>query len=133
MPPSANNLSQANLFTRRNRVTQMMKGLKHKAHTLKRGIASRYLVNEPKQIKISNTKNVFGTNINNNNANKERSNNLRKSRLSGEQSRPKYKNVRLNEKQSKLFANLSAAYNDPGDMLETLEKFQQRIFALYAN
>lgn len=135
MPPSGINSLPENMvsLTRRNRVAQMRKTSNTKAQTLKRGIGTRFLVNRPKQFQIANETNVFGTNFNNTNVNKERSNNLRKSRFSGERSRPRYPNVRLNEKQAKLFANLSAAYNEPEEMLETLKKFQQRIYAMYAN
>jgi hypothetical protein len=135
MPPSANSSPTTNLSipTRRNRVVNMLKGKKNNARTLKRGVASRHLMNTPKQFQISNNRPVFGANFNNENVNKERSNNLRNSRKSIEPSKLRYRNVRLNEKQSKLFANLSAAYNEPEEMLETLEKLQQRIFAMYGN
>jgi hypothetical protein len=58
---------------------------------------------------------------------------LRESRKSIQTTPPKYENGGLNEKQSKLFANLSAAYNDPEDMLTTLKQFEKHIYALYGD
>jgi len=118
--------------TRRNRVANMLRN-KHKLTRNNRGTRNlRNLLAPRKQFRFSNGANngkllpteVYGRNG---------INALRESRKSIETTRPKYENVGLNEKQSKLFANLSAAYNDPEDMLTTLKQFEKHIYALYGD
>jgi hypothetical protein len=117
--------------TRRNRIANMLRikqAPKHKLTRNNRG--KRNLFASQKQFRFSNGANngkllpteVYITNGIN-----------RESRRSIQTTRPPYKNVGLNEKQSKLFANLSAAYNDPEDMLTTLKLFEKRIYSMYAN
>jgi hypothetical protein len=119
--------------TRNNRVRYMLQNKQGNIHKLTRNNrGKRNLFNYQKHIRFSNGANngkllpteVYG--INGINA-------LRESRKSIQTTRPRYENVGLNEKQSKLFANLSAAYNDPEDMLTTLKLFEKHIFALYAD
>ena len=121
--------------TRRNRVANMLVQ-KAPKHTLTRNSRGRRnLLASQKQVGFSNGANngmlgpteVYGTNLAN------EMNSLRESRRSIQTSRGKYQNVRLNETQSKLFANLSAAYNEPGDMLRTLKQLEKRIYAMYGN
>ena len=115
--------------TRSNRVANMLRK-NHKLTRNNRG--KRNLLAPRKQFRFSNGANngkllpteVYGRNG---------INALRESRKSIETTRPKYENVGLNEKQSKLFANLSAAYNDPEDMLTTLKQFEKHIYALYGD
>ena len=118
--------------TRRNRVANMLRN-KHKLTRNNRGTRKLPNLLAPrKQFRFSNGANngkllpteVYGRNG---------INALRESRKSIETTRPKYENVGLNEKQSKLFANLSAAYNDPEDMLTTLKQFEKHIYALYGD
>lgn len=119
--------------TRRNRVANMLRNKQANIHKLTRNNrGKRNLLAPQKQLRFSNGANngkllpteVYGRNG---------INALRESRKSIETTRPTYDNVGLNEKQSKLFANLSAAYNDPEDMLTTLKQFENHIYALYGN
>jgi hypothetical protein len=122
--------------TRRNRVANMLRNKQGNIHKLTRNNRGtrnlRNLLAPRKQFRFSNGANngkllpteVYGRNG---------INALRESRKSIETTRPKYENVSLNEKQSKLFANLSAAYNEPEDMLNTLKQFEKRIYSMYAN
>ena len=124
--------------TRRNRIANMLRKNHAPAHNHKltrnnRGTRNlRNLLAPRKQLRFSNGANngkllpteVYGRNG---------INALRESRKSIQTTPPKYENVSLNEKQSKLFANLSAAYNEPEDMLTTLKQFEKRIYSMYAN
>ena len=123
---------------RRARVNEMLAALRNKnknnnnTRRLKRSTGSRHLIapNE-KHILISNKPVVFGSNLNNETTNNNSTNNLSRSRQSIVPSRRLFHGVRLNAKQSKLFANFSAAHNDPAEMLDTLRKFQQRVLSNY--
>jgi hypothetical protein len=118
-----------NTNTRRKRVENMLRN-KHKLTRNKRG--TRYLLDPRKQFRFSNganNGNLLPTEVYGRNG----INALRESRKSIQTTRPTYENVGLNEKQSKLFANLSAAYNDPEDMLTTLKLFEKHIYALYGD
>lgn len=117
--------------TRRNRIANMLRNKQKLNHRLTRNNrGKRNLLASQKLIRFSNGANngkivpteVYITNGIN-----------RESRRSIQTSRPKYENASLNEKQSKLFANLSAAYNEPEDMLATLKQFEKRIYSMYAN
>jgi len=122
--------------TRRNRVANMLRNKQANIHKLTRNNRGtrnlRNLLAPQKQLRFSNGANngkllpteVYGRNG---------INALRESRKSIQTTRPPYENVGLNEKQSKLFANLSAAYNDPEDMLTTLKQFEKHIYALYGD
>jgi hypothetical protein len=127
-----------NTNTRRNRVANMLRKNHVSAHnpklTRNRGTRNlRNLLAPRKQFRFSNGANngkllptkVYGINGINDL--------MSESRKSIQTTRPRYENVGLNEKQSKLFANLSAAYNDPEDMLTTLKLFEKHIYALYAD
>jgi hypothetical protein len=119
--------------TRRNRVANMLRNKQANIHKLTRNNrGTRNLLAPRKQLRFSDGANngkllpteVYGRNG---------INALRESRKSIQTTRPTYENVGLNEKQSKLFANLSAAYNDPEDMLTTLKQFEKHIYALYGD
>jgi hypothetical protein len=119
--------------TRRNRVANMLRNKQGNIHKLTRNNrGTRNLLAPRKQFRFSNGANngkllpteVYGRNG---------INALRESRKSIETTRPKYENGSLNEKQSELFAKLSAAYNDPEDMLTTLKLFEKHIYALYGD
>jgi hypothetical protein len=122
-----------NTNTRSNRVAKMLRNKQGNIHKLTRNNrGKRNLLAPRKQLRFSNGANngkllpteVYGRNG---------INALRESRKSIETTRPKYENGSLNEKQSELFAKLSAEYNDPEDMLTTLKQFEKHIYALYGD
>jgi hypothetical protein len=126
MPGTRNN--------RASRVERMLAALWNNSNTrkLKREPGSRHLIAPgEKHILISNKPNIFGVNMNNENTNSNFMSNLSSARKSIIPSPRRFQGVRLNAKQSKLFANFSAAHDDPEEMLETLRKFQQRILSSY--
>lgn len=114
---------------RRNRVSTMLAKTRKNSNRLnsplQRGVGTRRLV-PTQHLRFSNT-------VNSKNENETSSANLQASRESIPVTPPRFRNVRLNERQSKLFANLSAAYNDPADMLDTLKILAKRIYAMYGN
>ena len=90
--------------------------------TFKRHNASRYLINVPFRV----TK-EYGTNINNQNRNVKRSNQLRKARESIETSYQLYPSQALSEEEARLYAEFSAAYNDPKNMLDSIKKLGKKV------
>lgn len=110
-------------------------------------VGKRYLA-KPAHIRFSN-KNSYSNNNNNNtwNYNNNNTNNLAhmnaliESRRSIQPSYPRYQNVSLSPEQAKLFANISALYNDPETMKDALvssgisrknrNRLTQKIRALY--
>jgi hypothetical protein len=127
--------TNTNTNTRRKRVRNMLQKNHVSSHNPKltrNNRGKRNLLAPRKQFRFSNganNGNLLPTEVYGRNG----INALSESRKSIQTTRPPYKNVGLNEKQSKLFANLSAAYNEPEDMLNTLKQFEKRIYSMYAN
>ena len=90
--------------------------------TFKRQNANRYLINVPFRV----TK-EYGTNINNTSRNVKRSNQLRKARESIETSYQLYPSQALSEEEARVYAEFSAAYNDPENMLDSIKKLGKKV------
>ena len=133
-------MSALTMKNRRFRVNQL---LKPPTRRLRRQQAKRYLT-KPSHIRFSNNiNNNWNTNFSTySNNNIKHMINLVQSRQSIVPSKPSYRNVGLSPQQAKLFANISAKYNSPEEMLNAIntmnmsnmnrETLQQKIFALYA-
>ena len=133
------------LKNRRFRVNQLLRTPKSLASTkrLRRQSGKRYLV-KPTHLRFNTTVN---NNNNNNTWNTYSNNNINylnalvESRKSILPSRPQHRNVSLSPNQAVLFANLSAKYNNPSQMLNALNRknipnknrntFRKKIYALY--
>jgi hypothetical protein len=132
-------MSSYTMKNRRFRVNQL---LKSPTRRLRRQQAKRYLT-KPSHIRFSNNiNNNWSTNFSTySNNNIKHMINLVQSRQSIVPSKPRYRNVGLTPNQAKLFANMSANYNTPEEMLNAIntmnisntnrETLRQKIYALY--
>jgi hypothetical protein len=113
---------------RRFRVNQLLRSpaMIRSSRKLKRQTGKRYLAKPPhiRFSSINRHSNNYNNNTwsyNNNNSNNIRHmNNLIESRRSIQASRPRYTNVGLTPNQAKLFANISARYNNPANMKQAV-------------
>jgi hypothetical protein len=131
-------MSSYTMKNRRFRVNQL---LKPPTRRLRRQQGKRYLV-KPAHLRFSNNVNNWNTNLSNySNNNIRYMINLVQSRQSIIPSKAPYRNVGLTPNQAKQFANMSAQYNTPDEMLNAIntmnisntnrETLRQKIYALY--